>query len=98
MSVTIGNGRKYLEIRVANSDEVYQVPLLGSLPITVHQELAKVNNDPSGDAATEWFLKFFSDHTSADFINSLTLDDLKTLMRAWKEESEEASGVTMGES
>ena len=98
MSVTIGNGRKYLEIHVADSDEQFKVPLLGSLPLSVHRALVGFESDKDGNAATDWFIEFFRTYTSDDFVDSLTLDDMRVLMKAWRDESEAASGVTMGES
>ena len=98
MSVTIGDGRKYLEIHVAGTETVYEVPLLGSLPLSVHRTLVGFENDKDGNAATDFFIEFFKTYTSEEFVDGLTLDDMRTLMQAWRDESEAASGAKVGES
>lgn len=95
MPVTIGADRPTLEVITAEG-ETYHVPLLASLK----PERAKDLTDAlSGDGDSRAILMdFFGEYIPKEVMDETTLGDQLALAKAWNEESEQASGLLMGES
>ena len=86
--ITLGNKELRETLKVNIGKKSYSIPLMGSLSLAETRALAKADDE----------FAFFKKYIPEDVLDSLALNDLKTLTSVWKEESEKASGVGMGES
>lgn len=86
--ITLGNKELRETLKVNIGKKSYSIPLMGSLSLAETRALANADDE----------FAFFKKYIPEDVLDSLALNDLKTLTSVWKEESEKASGVGMGES
>lgn len=88
----IGGKKKVWRFRLAGSDEVHEMPLLGSLPIQLARKMSGLSSASAVeqvDAAIELF-----EDLIPGVVEHMTMDDLTDLVSAWRE----ASGISVGES
>lgn len=86
--ITLGGKPKEVKtLRVNIGDEHYEVPLAGTL---TPRELAAMDTP----AKTLAFLEKYIPKKVAE---TLSIDDYNALVNAWKDASQEASGVSVGE-
>lgn len=78
---------KVFKFKLADSDELYQLPTVGSLPM---DDWMKMQGD--AHAEIEANLALFDEHCPG-LRSKLTLDDYNGIIRAWYK----ASGITLGE-
>lgn len=86
--ITLGKKELRETLKVNIGKKSYSIPLMGYLTLAETRELAKAEDE----------FAFFKKYIPEDVIDSLAINDLKTLTEAWKSESEKASGVGLGES
>lgn len=80
--------RKEVEVLVVNiDDKTYKVPLGTSLK---RKDLAKLNKEDE-------VLKFFETYLGKDLMDDLTIGEIKTIVTAWSEATQKASGISLGE-
>lgn len=77
---------KVLKVNIGKKS--YNVPLMGALSIREMKELK--------DGADDGF-DFFGRYIPMDVLESLTMDEFKTLNEAWKNASSGQSDASMGE-
>ena len=81
--------RKEIEVLTVNIEgKSYNIPLGTSLK---RKEIAKLNKESE-------VLKFFEDHLGKELMDDLSIGELKQIVEAWTKATQEASGVTLGES
>ena len=85
--ITLGGKRTVKSLKVNIGDKSYSVPLSGSLTIAEAQDLKD-----NGDGFT-----FFEKYIPKNVVESLTMEEFRELSKAWKQASEEDSGVELGE-
>lgn len=89
---TIGEQAAEFNFRLAGSEKVWRLPLMGSLPVKTARRLARLSDAGEGsdmfDAAIEVF-----DELCPGLTDEVTMSQLTEVMRAWNE----ASGVSVGE-
>lgn len=85
--ITLGRKDTLETLKVNIGKKSYSVPLMGSLSLKETRELAKAEDE----------FAFFKKYIPEDVIDSLSVNDLKALTTVWKDESEKASGVDLGE-
>lgn len=84
---TLELNRKEVEcLSVKIEGEVYNIPLGTSLK---RKELAKLNKE---DEVMAFFSKYIKD------FDDLSIGEIKQIVTAWSKATEEASGMTLGES
>lgn len=89
MSKSINLNPKEIEVLEVNlGDKVYKIPLGSSL---TQKELKGLNKNENAE-------KFFIKYLGKEVWESLTLVQMKALMEAWSEATEEACGVSLGKS
>jgi hypothetical protein len=86
--ITLGRKETLETLKVNIGKESYSIPLMGSLSLKETRALATADDE----------FAFFKKYIPEDVIDSLAISDLKALTEAWKEESEKASDVDLGES
>ena len=86
--ITLGRTETLKTLKVNIGKDSYDIPLMGSLTLSETRALAQAEDE----------FAFFKKYIPEDVVNSLAINDLKTLTNAWKAESEKASGVELGES
>lgn len=86
--ITLGRKETLKTLKVNIGKDSYDIPLMGSLTLAETRALAQAEDE----------FAFFKKYIPEDVVNSLAINDLKTLTNAWKAESEKASGVELGES
>ena len=86
--IVLGKKKPVNVLKVTFGDKTYEVPLAGSLTIAELRAL----QDGSDDG-----FSFFERYLPAEVVSALTLDEFKELNALWKKESQEASGVNLGE-
>lgn len=80
------NKREVLEIDIEG--KIFKIPLGTELK---RKELAKLSSEDE-------VMKFFEGYLGKDLMDDLTVGELKTIINAWSEATQKASGVTLGES
>jgi len=85
--ITLGRTETLETLKVNIGKETYSIPLMGSLSLKETRELAKAKDE----------FAFFKKYIPEDVIDSLSVNDLKALTEVWKDESEKAAGVDLGE-
>lgn len=84
--VILGNNNiDVLIVRI--KDEEYSIPLGGSIP---YGKLKKMKTDDD-------FIKFFEEHIPVKVFETLTINEIKSLSKAWSDATKEAQGITLGE-
>ena len=78
-------------LAVVCGEDVYHIPLQGSLPVDVAAHM-----DTQFDTV-EKTLEFFRRYLPEDIMEGLSLDDYNALVNTWVEESQKASKMTVGE-
>lgn len=86
--IALGKKKDVNVLKVNIAGKTYNVPLVGNL--TIAELRALQSGDDDG-------FSFFEKYIPKEVISELTLDDFKQLNKAWKEASEKASGVDLGE-
>ena len=86
--IVLGKKKNVQTLDVEFGDKTYKVPLAGSLTIAELKALQ--------DGADDGF-SFFERYLPAEVVSALTLDEFKKLNALWKKESQEVSGVNLGE-
>jgi hypothetical protein len=89
---------KYMEFTLFEEDEVYKVPLIGSMK---PKEILHMQKDMKAIGKTEesqleYELDFFRKYIG-DAVDELSMSDLGELWQAWLKESS-SNGATVGES
>lgn len=74
-------------------DEVWSLPLMGSLPVKTVREMTKMSKLKDDVEATNAAIDLF-DGLCPGLTDIVTIDQLAEVMRAWGD----ASGISMGES
>jgi hypothetical protein len=87
-ALKLGGKKTVKTLKVNIGEEEYSIPLAGSLSIAELKALRSGTDDG---------FSFFEKYIPADVINTLTLDEFKQLNDAWKQASEDTSGVDLGE-
>ncbi len=88
----IGGKKRMWKFRLAGSDEVHELPLLGALPVSVARKMSGLSSATAAeqvDAAIDLF-----ESLCPGVVETLTMDQLTELVAAWRE----ASGISVGES
>ncbi len=81
--------RKQKEVLVVDiDDKKYSIPLGTSLK---RKELAKLDSDEAA-------MKFFENYLGKELMDDLTVGEIKSIIEAWTKATQEASGVSLGES
>lgn len=81
--------RKEIEVLTVNIEgKSYNIPLGTSLK---RKEIAKLSKESE-------VLKFFEEHLGKELMDDLSIGELKQIVDAWTKATQDASGVTLGES
>lgn len=75
-------------LKVNIGDESYSLPLSTDIP---YEKLKTLNTD-------EGILAFLREHIPEEVVSNLTLDELKSILAAWRDATLESQGVGLGES
>lgn len=86
--IVLGKKKTVQTLDVEFGDKTYKVPLAGSLTIAELQALREGEDDG---------FTFFERYLPKEVISALTLNEFKELNALWKKESQESSGVDLGE-
>lgn len=86
--IRLGDHKKVEVLKVTIGEETYSVPLAGSLSVKKALHLDK----------QEQVIAFFQDHIPKKTLENLTVDELNYLIVTWKNESEKAGTISLGES
>lgn len=85
--ITVGNPKERKVLKINIGEESYSLPLLGSLTI---KEATRLDTQ-DGTVA------FITDYIPKDVMETLTVDDLNAIIKAWKSASD-LEGISLGES
>ena len=85
--ITVGSPKERKVLKINIGEESYSLPLLGSLTV---KEASRLDTE-DGTVA------FIHDYIPKDVLDALTIDDLNTIIRAWKSASD-LEGISLGES
>ena len=85
--ITVGSPKERKVLKINIGEESYSLPLLGSLTI---KEATRLDTQ-DGTVA------FINDYIPKEVLNALTVDDLNTIIKAWKSASD-LEGISLGES
>lgn len=81
--------RKEVEVLKVNiEDKSYSIPLGTSLK---RKDIAKLKSEDE-------VMKFFEKYLGKELMEDLTIGEIKAIITAWSEATEQASGVKLGES
>lgn len=81
--------RKEVEVLKVNiEDKSYSIPLGTSLK---RKDIAKLKTEDE-------VMKFFEKYLGKELMEDLTIGEIKAIITAWSEATEQASGVKLGES
>lgn len=90
--ITLEQPKEVLKVNIG--DKSFNMPLAGSIPFC---DLMRIKSAKTRDDKIEIMVELFSKYIPEEIYKSLTSSELKQIMNAWGEASEEA-GVTPGES
>ena len=85
--ITVGSQKERKVLKINIGEESYSLPLLGSLTI---KEATRLDTQ-DGTVA------FITDYIPKDVMETLTVDDLNAIIKAWKSASD-LEGISLGES
>lgn len=85
--ITVGNPKERKVLKINIGEESYSLPLLGSLTM---KEAKRLDTE-------EGTVAFVNDYIPSDVLEKLTVDDLNTIIKAWKSASD-LEGISLGES
>lgn len=85
--ITVGSPKERKVLKINIGEESYSLPLLGSLTI---KEATRLDTQ-DGTVA------FITDYIPKDVMETLTVDDLNAIIKAWKSASD-LEGISLGES
>lgn len=85
-------------LKVTIGDTVYTLPLSNSLPYNKVEKLLSVTDMTDIKEQIKIFIEFFKEYIPEDVIESLSMDALTALAKAWGETSETEGGSNLGES
>lgn len=88
MVVELKDPKQIESLEVKIGDQSYMIPLGTAMTV---KELKALRTD-------EDIMAFLGRHMPEDVVDSLTFENLAQIMKAWRDETEKASGITMGES
>lgn len=86
--VDLSNKQHAATLEVKYGEETYAIPLGGSL---THKQLKRLRNDD------EEIIAFLGQYMPKKVVEELTLDSLIAIMKAWREETQKVSGLSLGE-
>ena len=90
--ITLEQPKEVLKVNVGDRD--FSIPLAGSIPFS---ELVKFRAEVKTDKFNA-MMNLLKNHIPEEIFDTLTTDNLKTIMEAWTEASQIDTGVTPGES
>ena len=85
--ITVGNPKERKVLKINIGEKSYSLPLLGSLTM---KEAKRLDTE-------EGTVAFVNDYIPNDVMETLTVDDLNTIIKAWKSASD-LEGISLGES
>ena len=85
--ITVGNPKERKVLKINIGEESYSLPLLGSLTM---KEATRLDTE-------EGTIAFVNDYIPKGVLETLTVDDLNTIIKAWKSASD-LEGISLGES
>ena len=85
--ITVGNPKERKVLKINIGEESYSLPLLGSLTM---KEAKRLDTE-------EGTVAFVNDYIPSAVLETLTVDDLNTIIKAWKSASD-LEGISLGES
>ena len=86
--VTIKKKEQIEVLKATIGDETYSIPLATSVP---YLTLKNMKTD-------EKVIEFFKEYIPEDVVDGLLTDEIKQLVKAWKDATLEATGASVGES
>ena len=81
-------------LKVNLEDKSFTIPLGSALPV---DEVIKLSS-LKGEKRTEFMYNFLKKHIPEDIYKTLTVGSLMQIFTAWTEATNEATGITPGES
>jgi len=85
--ITVGNSKERKVLKINIGEESYSLPLLGSLTM---KEAKRLDTE-------EGTVAFVNDYIPGDVLETLTVDDVNAIIKAWKSASD-LEGISLGES
>ena len=85
--ITVGNPKERKVLKINIGEESYSLPLLGSLTM---KEAKRLDTE-------EGTVAFVNDYIPGDVLETLTVDDVNAIIKAWKSASD-LEGISLGES
>ena len=87
------NDHKTVEVlKVDIGGNTYSIPLGSSLSVKEYRKLKKIGNDEEG------MFDFLAGYLGKEVVEDLSLGDITMIFNAWTKATQEASGLTPGES
>ena len=88
----LNDHKKTEALKVDIGGKTYSIPLGSSLSVKEYRKLKKIGNDEEG------MFDFLAGYLGKDVVEELSLGDITTIFQAWTKATQEASGLTPGES
>ena len=88
------NDHKTVEVLSVDIDgKKYNIPLGTSLKVKEYRKLKKIKGDDD-----EGMFSFLASYIGKDVVEELTIDEIRLIFNAWAAATQEAGGISVGES